>query len=158
MRIQTQDIAETALTVPTKSALSLLEELLLSTNPASNERARVLIGAYGKGKSHIVLTILSMLLKKDLALFERLMPKVTENPRLLQLVHNYYESCAIVIALPTLQASSSSKETIRKMFSLPITFFASNVTAYRSSLSMQSRLKPYISEIPLFFAFLSAFA
>ena len=29
--------------IPTKSALSLLEELLLSTNPASNERARVLI-------------------------------------------------------------------------------------------------------------------
>lgn len=78
--------------IPTKSALSLLEEILLSTNPASNERARVLIGAYGKGKSHIVLTILSMLLKKDLALFERLMPKVAENPKLLQLVHNYYES------------------------------------------------------------------
>ena len=72
--------------IPTKSALSLLEEVLLSINPASTDRARVLIGAYGKGKSHIVLSILSMLLKRDLALFEKMMPKIQENPRLYQLV------------------------------------------------------------------------
>jgi hypothetical protein len=52
----------------------------------------VLIGAYGKGKSHIVLTILSILMKRDLALFEKLMPRIAENPRLNQLVQNYYES------------------------------------------------------------------
>ena len=51
--------------IPTKSALSLLEDILLSVNPTSTNRARVLIGAYGKGKSHIVLTILSMLMKRD---------------------------------------------------------------------------------------------
>lgn len=78
--------------IPTKSALSLLEEILLSINPASTDRARVLIGAYGKGKSHIVLSILSMLLKRDLALFEKMMPKIQENPRLYRLVQNYYES------------------------------------------------------------------
>ena len=78
--------------IPTKSALSLLEDILLSVNPTSTDRARVLIGAYGKGKSHIVLTILSMLMKKDLALFEKLMPKIQENERLNQLVQNYYES------------------------------------------------------------------
>ena len=49
--------------IPTKSALSLLEEILLSTNPASNERARVLIGAYGKGKSHILLTTVNTFIK-----------------------------------------------------------------------------------------------
>lgn len=78
--------------IPTKSALSLLEEILLSVNPASSDRARVLIGAYGKGKSHIVLTILSILMKRDLVLFEKLMPKVKETPRLYQLVQNYCES------------------------------------------------------------------
>lgn len=78
--------------IPTRSALELLEDILSSTAPSSTNRARVLIGAYGKGKSHIVLTILAMLLKKDLSLFEKLMPKVQENPRLLQLVQNYYES------------------------------------------------------------------
>ena len=72
--------------IPTKSALSLLEDILLSVNPTSSDRARVLIGAYGKGKSHIVLTILSILMKRDLTLFEKLMPKIEENPRLYQLV------------------------------------------------------------------------
>ena len=62
--------------IPTKSAFSLLEDILLSVNPTSTDRARVLIGAYGKGKSHIVLTILSILMKRDLTLFEKLMPKV----------------------------------------------------------------------------------
>ena len=78
--------------IPTKSALTLLEDILLSVNPTSSNRARVLIGAYGKGKSHIVLTILSILMKRDTALFEKLMPKITENPSLYQLVQNYYES------------------------------------------------------------------
>jgi len=102
--------------IPTKSALSLLEEILLSTSPASNERARVLIGAYGKGKSHIVLTILSMLLKKDLALFERLMPKVAENPRLLQLVHNYYDSENTI--LPVVISGSNTSLTQAFLLSL----------------------------------------
>ena len=47
--------------IPTKSSLNLLKDILDSTNNTSNERARVLVGAYGKGKSHIVLTILSIL-------------------------------------------------------------------------------------------------
>ena len=54
--------------IPTQSALTLLEEILLSTRITSTERARVLIGAYGKGKSHIILMILSMLMKKDILL------------------------------------------------------------------------------------------
>ena len=72
--------------IPTKSALSLLEEILLSTNVNSTNRARVLIGAYGKGKSHIVLMILSMLMKKDINLFSKLLPLLQENPRLNQCV------------------------------------------------------------------------
>ena len=68
--------------IPTQSALQLLSDVLDSTAVTSTERSRILIGAYGKGKSHIVLMILSMLLKKDLSLFEKTMPKISENPRL----------------------------------------------------------------------------
>ena len=68
--------------IPTKSALNLLEDILMSTNANSTERARVLIGAYGKGKSHIVLMILSMLLKKDISLFKNLLDKVDRNSKL----------------------------------------------------------------------------
>ena len=74
--------------IPTKSALSLLEEILLSTNVNSTNRARVLIGAYGKGKSHIVLMILSMLMKKDINLISKLLPLLQANPRLNQCVQN----------------------------------------------------------------------
>lgn len=71
--------------IPTQSALNLLEDILLSMHPTSTERARVLIGAYGKGKSHIVLTILSMIMKKEQRLFEKVMPKIEENGKVLEL-------------------------------------------------------------------------
>ena len=79
--------------IPTLSSLELLEQILLSTDNASKNRARILIGAYGKGKSHIVLTILSILRahepRKD---FIHLNKKLAENPQLKQLVKNYYDS------------------------------------------------------------------
>lgn len=50
--------------IPTNSSLKLLKEILQSMSPESTERARVLVGAYGKGKSHIVLTILSILIDR----------------------------------------------------------------------------------------------
>lgn len=78
--------------IPTKSALELLEDILLSTRSTSTDRARVLIGAYGKGKSHIVLTIMAMLMKRDISLFEKTLPKIKENPQLQSIVENYYES------------------------------------------------------------------
>ncbi len=76
--------------IPTQSALRLLEDILLSTSPTSRERARVLIGAYGTGKSHIVLMILAILMRRDRRLFSRTMSKIEENPKLKQLVDNYY--------------------------------------------------------------------
>lgn len=78
--------------IPTQSALKLLEEILLSTYPNATDRARVLIGAYGKGKSHIVLTILAMLMKKDITIFVKLLPRLMQNKKLFQAVVNYYES------------------------------------------------------------------
>ena len=78
--------------IPTRSALDLMEEVILSTNTSSNERARVLVGAYGKGKSHIVLSILAILMKRDLELFKKAMPKIKENASLYQCIQNYYES------------------------------------------------------------------
>ena len=78
--------------IPTKSSLQLLQDILESTDESSTERARVLVGAYGKGKSHIVLTILSILMGKDWGLFSKLSEKVDNNPELDRLRKNYYES------------------------------------------------------------------
>ena len=77
--------------IPTRAALELLEEILRSVKSQSSARARILIGAYGKGKSHILLMILSLLMKRDLSLFEKLLPKLEENPTLKRLVRSYYD-------------------------------------------------------------------
>ena len=78
--------------IPTKSSLQLLKEILESTDDSSTERARVLVGAYGKGKSHIVLTILSILMGKKRELFTKLNEKIEPNSDLNRLITNYYES------------------------------------------------------------------
>ena len=49
--------------IPTSTAVNLFEDFLLSTNNASTNRAKILIGAYGKGKSHIILSVLSFICK-----------------------------------------------------------------------------------------------
>lgn len=131
--------------IPTRSALSLLEDILLSTNITSADRARVLIGAYGKGKSHIVLTILSMLMKRDLALFEKLMPKIQENPRLYQLVLNYYDSENKI--LPVVITGSNTSLTQAFLLSLQRTLSEHNLlsampdTNYKAAVGVINRWK-----------------
>ena len=78
--------------IPTKMALDLIEEVLQSTNPNSTKRARILIGAYGKGKSHIVLAILAMLMQRQRWLFKNAEPKINSREHLKQVVNNFYDS------------------------------------------------------------------
>ena len=54
--------------IPTREAIGLLEDIILSTDERSTRRARFLIGAYGRGKSHVVLVILSILFSKKISL------------------------------------------------------------------------------------------
>lgn len=65
--------------IPTVGGLNIIEDVLLSTVPSSKDRARLFVGAYGKGKSHLVLTILSLLSKKDKSLFAAILNKAKEN-------------------------------------------------------------------------------
>ena len=129
--------------IPTTSALELLEDILQSTSPTSTDRARVLVGAYGKGKSHIVLTILSMLMKKDLSLFEKLLPKIQANPKLSQLVNNYYESNNRI--LPVVITGSNTSLTQAFLMSLQRTLASFNLlgampdTNYHAAVSVIAR-------------------
>lgn len=76
--------------IPTMSSIDVIEDVLLSTVPDASQRARVLIGAYGRGKSHIILVLLSLLYKKDIVLFEGLLQKIeTNNPKLYEFVVEY---------------------------------------------------------------------
>lgn len=94
--------------IPTASSTSLLEEILLSASPSSTERSRILIGAYGKGKSHIMLMILSVLMKKDSAAIKRMLSGI-KGTRLYQSVLNYYEGD--IKLLPVIISGSNTSLT-----------------------------------------------
>lgn len=47
--------------IPTTSALELITNIISSTAATSTERAKILTGAYGRGKSHIILVTLAIL-------------------------------------------------------------------------------------------------
>lgn len=79
--------------IPTMSSLDIFEDVLLSTAPNSTDRARILIGAYGRGKSHIILVLLSLLLQKDKKQFKRLLDKMkANNPKLYEYTNEYFNS------------------------------------------------------------------
>ena len=136
--------------IPTKSALELLEEIVLSTQPTSTDRARVLIGAYGKGKSHIILMILSILMKRDLALFEKMLPKIAENPRLEQIIKNYYDSDNKI--LPVIISGSNTSLTQAFLLALQRTLSDNDLmdimpdTNYKAAITVIERWKAEFPE------------
>ena len=96
--------------IPTMSSLDVIEDVLLSTSASASQRARILIGAYGRGKSHIILVLMSMLFRKDLGLFEPLLKKMkTNNPELCNYVTEYLKSDKRI--LPIIVRGSSSSLT-----------------------------------------------
>jgi len=79
--------------IPTFGSLELLKDLLLSTHVKSTDRARILIGAYGKGKSQIILVLLALVYRKEPALFENLLQALKEfEPELYRYALDYMES------------------------------------------------------------------
>ena len=124
--------------IPTASALHLLEEILRSTAPSSTERARVLIGAYGKGKSHVMLMVLSLLMKKDLALFEHILSKLS-GTTLYQSILNYYESTDKI--LPVIVTGSNTSLTQSFLLALQRTLSSNDLldilpeTNYKAAVS-----------------------
>ncbi|MBQ1984001.1 MAG: hypothetical protein II232_05160, partial [Spirochaetaceae bacterium] len=113
--------------IPTKSSLQLIEEILLSTENNSSRRSRILIGAYGKGKSHIILTILSLLMKhKPQEDFYHLNKKLENNPQLRQLVQNHYEKKGNGL-LPVLVSGSNTSLTQAFIIALQHTLSENNL-------------------------------
>lgn len=93
--------------IPTMSSLDVIEDVLLSTAPGSTQRARLLIGAYGRGKSHIILVLISLLFKKDYTLFTALLEKMkAHNPGLCDYAKEYIKSGKAKL-LPVIVSGSS---------------------------------------------------
>ena len=103
--------------IPTLSSLEIIEDVLLSTAPNATDRARILIGAYGRGKSHIILVLLSLLFKKDKAQFAALLDKMkTANPKLYEYTEEYLNSGRKL--LPIVVSGSSSSLTQSFLYAL----------------------------------------
>ena len=103
--------------IPTMSSLDIIEDVLLSTAPNSTERARILIGAYGRGKSHIILVLLSLLYRKDKTAFSVLLEKMKENnSKLYDYTSEYLNSDRKL--LPIVVSGSSSSLTQSFLFAL----------------------------------------
>ena len=137
--------------IPTASAIKLLEDILLSTASTSTERARILIGAYGKGKSHIMLMILSLLMKKDLSLFESVLAKVSGS-KLYQSILNYYESDNKI--LPVIVTGSNTSLNQALLLALQRTLSSNNLldvmpeTNYQAAIATIKRWKKEFIPLP----------
>lgn len=103
--------------ITTTESLELFENIFLSTQNSSVNRANILIGAYGKGKSHIILEILSLLNKKDKTLFTNFLEKLKNSkPKLFEDVNQYLESDKKL--LPVIISGSSQSLSQSFLYSL----------------------------------------
>ncbi len=96
--------------IPTASSLDIIEDVLYSVVSKSSERSRIFIGAYGRGKSHIILMLMSLLFRKDTTLFSSILSKMKElNDDLYKFTLDYINSDKKL--LPIIVSGNSSSLT-----------------------------------------------
>lgn len=79
--------------IPTSSALDIINSILVNTESDHMDRAKILTGAYGRGKSHTVLVALSILYNKDKRYFKKLLDKIKDiNEDTYKRIKNYISS------------------------------------------------------------------
>lgn len=127
--------------IPTLSAVDVIEDIILSTADNSTQRAHMLIGAYGRGKSHIVLVLLALLRLKDTGLFSAILEMVKEsNPDLYSFLIEYIYSpkkiLPIVVSGNSTSLTQSFLSALQQALSeedlsdlMPDTHFIAAVTA-----------------------------
>ena len=95
--------------IPTMSSLDVIEDVLFSTVASSTQRARILIGAYGRGKSHIILVLMALLFKKkNTTIFDELLKKMkTNNLFLFDFANEYLESNQMILPIVVRGSSTS---------------------------------------------------
>ena len=79
--------------IPTTSALEIITNILINTDADQLQRAKILTGAYGRGKSHIILVALCILINKNKALFKEMLGKVkNKDLNAYKIINNYITS------------------------------------------------------------------
>lgn len=89
--------------VPTEATMRVIEELVLATAPHATERAHLLVGAYGKGKTHAVLVLLSLLAKRHREALSPLLSVLhAERPQLAQYLEEQVLAEGVLPLLPVI--------------------------------------------------------
>ena len=76
--------------IPTRACLDIIDSIISSTESGSTLRAKILTGAYGRGKSLCVLIALSILFNSDKKKFSALIKKIKAADEILyKKINNY---------------------------------------------------------------------
>lgn len=113
--------------IPTTSSLELISNILMSVRPESTQRAKILTGSYGRGKSHIVLVALSMLYRGNRKkIFTNLLNRMKAyDEDLYKIANNYLQSKTKL--LPVIIGGSSSSLTQAFMNALQQALSSNNI-------------------------------
>ena len=127
--------------LPTTGALAIIGDILQSVMQKSETRSRLLTGAYGKGKSHLTLTLLALLSGRDKKLFKNILDKSKDtSPELYNNIILYLKSKKKLLPIIVNTASNELKTNLLNSLSIalkqaglsklmPSTFFDAAVDA-----------------------------
>lgn len=108
--------------IPSCSSLQIIEDLLASTENKSTDRARILTGSYGKGKSHLILYSLALLAGRDASLFKTAIKKAEiVNPNLAKNLKEYLKSKKKLLPVIVNANSMDIKSTLLQSLSSALT-------------------------------------
>lgn len=95
------DESKLRLYIPTRSSIKLLTEYLEEVDTFSGKRANILIGPYGKGKSHLLLVLLAILSGNDTDEMKQLLDRISSIDReakaKIEKVYKYKKLLPVVI-------------------------------------------------------------
>ena len=130
--------------IPTSGTLHIIEDILSSVNNKSTDRARLLTGAYGKGKSHLILYIIAMLSERNATLFTTAIKKAAGiSPDLSKNIESFLDSGKKLLPVVVNAASLDLKTNLLQSLNtalkqaqleslMPSTFFDSAVDKIKS--------------------------
>lgn len=130
--------------IPTSGTLHIIEDILSSVNNKSTDRARLLTGAYGKGKSHLILYIIAMLSGRNATLFTTAIKKAAGiSPDLSKNIESFLDSGKKLLPVVVNAASLDLKTNLLQSLNtalkqaqleslMPSTFFDSAVDKIKS--------------------------
>lgn len=123
--------------IPTRSSVNILKQYLKSITSNAGNKANILIGPYGKGKSHLLLVLMSIIAKKNKAAIDCITSKIKDvDDEAYTIIENYIKNEKPM--LPVI--ISTAGEDLNKAF-----LFALNEALEDSGLSAISP-KSYYSE------------